>query len=402
MKKRMGSAHVMAAILACAVFALVCTAGVAQAAGTKTIKIGSVWGLTGPGSEFGLLAQRGETLCKNWINAKGGITVKGEKYQIEIISEDIKATAEGAVTAANKLVHQDKVKFIVGLAAPFQVDAVDSVTEPNKVVYFASIHDNMSAKTPYTASAMYGYAGPKPVVYEYLHKTYPSVKKVAFTEIDEPAVQKAAAAARAEMKKLGMTDAGSVKYPFGTQDYYAILNKVMTFNADALDINMEFPGGAAAIVKQIRELGFTGPIVGNSPWDPVFVRDKIGSKEYATDVIIPAFEPVSAAAALPPILKTILQLWNDTYKVPFVSDSLHGWDPIYEVAQAIEAAQSFEPGDVIKAFQKMKTIDTSVGPSKVGGLKTYGINNMVVQLCPLTRIENGQVEFVGWRPLSIP
>ncbi|HUJ68573.1 MAG TPA: ABC transporter substrate-binding protein, partial [Syntrophorhabdales bacterium] len=104
MKERMGSAHVAAAILACAVFALVCVPGIGHAAAAKTIKIGSVWGLTGPGSEFGLLAQRGETLCKNWINGKGGITVKGEKYQIEVISEDIKATAEGAVTAANKLV----------------------------------------------------------------------------------------------------------------------------------------------------------------------------------------------------------------------------------------------------------------------------------------------------------
>jgi branched-chain amino acid transport system substrate-binding protein len=376
--------------------------GLVQESEAKTLKIGSVWGLTGPGSEFGLLAKNGEALCKDWINAKGGITVKGEKYLIEIVTEDIKATAEGAVTAANKLVYQDKVKFILGLAAPFQVDAVASVTEPNKVAYFAAIHDNVSPRTPYTVSAMYGYGSPKPVVYDYLHKTYPLVKKVAFTEIDEPAVQKAADAARAEIKKLGLTDVGNVKYPFGTQDYYAILNKVLTYKPDALDINMEFPGGAAAIAKQARELGFTGPILGNSPWDPVFVRDKIGSKEYATDFVIPAFEPVSAAADLPAITKKIVQLWVDTYKVPFVADSLHGWDPVQELAQAIEAAQSFDSGDVIKAFQKMKTIECSVGSAKVGGLKTYGINNMVVQPCPLTVLKNGEVKFVGFMPLNIP
>ena len=373
-----------------------------SAAAAKTVKIGSVWGMTGQGSEFGILAHRGEMLCVNCLNSHGGITVKGQKYQIELITEDIKATAEGAVTAANKLVHQDKVKYIVGLAAVFQVDAVASVTEPNKVFYLASIHDNISPKTPYTASAMYGYACPKVAMYDYLHKTYPSVKKVAFTEIDEPAVAKAADAARVEMKKYGMTEAGSVKYPFGTQDYYGVLNKVMTFNADALDINMEFPGGAAAIVKQVRELGFTGPIIGNSPWDPVFVRDKIGSKEYATDFANPGFEPISAAAQLPPLLKNIIQMWTDTYKVPFVSDSLHGWDPLYELAQAIEAAQSFEPADVIKAFQNMKSIKCSVGTAKVGGLKTYGINNMVAQPVPVTRIQNGQVIFVGWRPVPIP
>jgi ABC-type branched-subunit amino acid transport system substrate-binding protein len=197
-------------------------------------------------------------------------------------------------------------------------------------------------------------------------------------------------------------DVGSVKYPFGTQDYYAILNKVLTYKPDALDINMEFPGGAAAIAKQARELGFTGPILGNSPWDPVFVRDKIGSKEYATDFVIPAFEPVSAAAGLPAMTKKIVQLWVDTYKVPFVADSLHGWDPVQELAQAIEVAQSFDPGDVIKAFQGMKTIECSVGSAKVGGLKTYGINNMVVQSCPLTVLKNGEVKFIGFMPLDIP
>ena len=299
MGKRKGVVKVGVVLLAWALFTSIGLVGFVHDSEAKTIKIGSVWGLSGPGSEFGLLAQRGETLCKNWINSNGGITVKGEKYQIEIISEDIKATAEGAVTAANKLVHQDNVKFILGLAAPFQVDAVASVTEPNKVAYFAAITDNLSPKTPYTVSAMYGYAGPKPVVYDYLHKTYPSVKKVAFTEIDEPAVARAADAARAEMKKYGLTEAGAVKYPFGTQDYYAILNKILTSKPDVLDINMEFPGGAAALIKQARELGFTGPIIGNSPWDPVFIRDKIGSKEYATDILIPAFEPVSAAAKFP-------------------------------------------------------------------------------------------------------
>jgi hypothetical protein len=100
--------------------------------------------------------------------------------------------------------------------------------------------------------------------------------------------------------------------------------------------------------------------------------------------------------------KKIVQLWVDTYKVPFVADSLHGWDPVQELAQAIEAAQSFDPGDVIKAFQGMKTIECSVGSAKVGGLKTYGINNMVVQSCPLTVLKNGEVKFIGFMPLDIP
>ena len=67
-----------------------------------------------------------------------------------------------------------------------------------------------------------------------------------------------------------------------------------------------------------------------------------------------------------------------------------------------EAAQSFEPADVLKAFQNMKAIKCSEGTAKVGGLKTYGVNNMVVQPCPLTRIQSGNIEFIGFKPLNIP
>lgn len=78
--------------------------GFVEKSEAKTVKIGSIYSLSGPGSEVNILMQRGVAMCKDWINAKGGITVKGEKYLIEIVSEDDKASAEGAVTAATKLV----------------------------------------------------------------------------------------------------------------------------------------------------------------------------------------------------------------------------------------------------------------------------------------------------------
>jgi branched-chain amino acid transport system substrate-binding protein len=372
-----------------------------SAASAKTLKVGSVWSLTGPGSEINLIMQRGETLCKDWINARGGVNINGEKYQIEIVTADIKSTAEGCVTAANKLVLQDKVKFVLGLTTPFQVDAVASVTEPNKVAYFASIFNVMTSKNKFSVSSYFPYAAPKVPLYDYLQKAYPNVKKIASTQIQEPAVQRAAEVALAEMKKRGLTFVGAVTYPFGAQDYYPIINKALTYKPDAIDMNMEFPEGAALLLKTARELGFSGPIIGGSPWDPIFIRDRVG-KDYATDFFLPTFEPVSAGDRLPAITKTIVKLWTDTYKVPFVVDSLRGWDPLYLLVQSIEAAKSLQPENVIKAFEKMKSIDTSVGPAKIGGLKTYGVNHVVLPPCPVSRLKNGQVEFVGFSPVELP
>jgi branched-chain amino acid transport system substrate-binding protein len=367
----------------------------------QTLKVGNVWPLTGPGSDAFIKAKRGGEICRDWINAKGGVTVKGKKYLIDLITEDVKGTSEGCVAAATKLVHRDKVKFVVGVTTPVHVDAVASVTEPNKVFYFASIHDTLSPDYPYTASAYISYSAPKLVTYDYLQKTYPNVKRVALTELDEASVHRAADAARAEMKKRGLQDVGGEVYPMGTRDFYPILNKVLAKKPDALDINMEFPSNAGTIVRQARELGFTGPIIANSPWDPNFVMHAIGKSEYATDVLIPNFDTTTAMAQLPEITKMIIKLWTDIYKVPFETTALRGWDPLHCLVQAIEAAQSFDPGDVMRALEKMQTIECSSGTAKIGGLKTYGVNHMVVQRVPLTRIKNGQLEFVGWKSIDI-
>ena len=222
-----------------------------------------------------------------------------------------------------------------------------------------------------------------------------------FTEIDDPAVQRAANAGRKEMKKYGMVEVAREVYQFGVQDYYPILTKILAKKPDALDITMEWPPGAATLAKQARELGFTGPILGLSPWDPVFVKDMIGKKEWATDFFFPTFHPDHVGDSLPAITKEIVKLSEDTYKVPFDIGYLRGWDPLYTLVQAIEAAQSLDPAKVIKAFENMKTIESSTGTAKVGGMKTFGINHLVVQPCPITRIQNGVVEFIRWYDLDI-
>lgn len=402
MKKKKLLVKVGVSFFALTLFATICLMGFTDESDAKTLKIGAVWGLTGPGSEIQIIMSQGEELCRDWINAKGGVTVKGEKYQIELITEDVKGTPDGAVTSANKLVHQDKVKFVTGLTVPFLAEAVASVTEPNKIAYWASTFDTMTPKNAYSVSAYTTYVSYKPLLYDYLQKTYPNLKKVAMTEILDPIVQRVAAVGREEIKKRGLTYVGNVQYPFGSQDYYNVLNKVLTYKPEILDINLEWPGGAGALAKQARELGFNGPIMGNSPWDPIFVRDKIGSKEYATDMFFPSFEAASAGADIPPMAKTIIKQWTDKHKTPCIIEVFRGWDPLYTLVQAIEAAQSLDPTDVIKTFEKMKTVDTSQGVSKIGGLKTYGYNHMTLQPCPLTRLNKGQIEFLGWNEIVVP
>lgn len=54
-----------------------------HAVAENTLKIGAIWGLSGPGSQLQVVQRDAAIFAKDWINSKGGITVGGQKYRIE-------------------------------------------------------------------------------------------------------------------------------------------------------------------------------------------------------------------------------------------------------------------------------------------------------------------------------
>jgi branched-chain amino acid transport system substrate-binding protein len=93
------------------------------------IHIGMLAPLTGTGASFGASQRDGVQLAIDEINAKGGIN--GRK--IDLIIEDTKTEPPVAVTAANKLVYQNKVPVIIGSAASLDVPAYMDILEKAQI-----------------------------------------------------------------------------------------------------------------------------------------------------------------------------------------------------------------------------------------------------------------------------
>jgi len=377
--------------------------GAATTAAAKTLNIGSVWDLTGTGANIEGVMAKGEALCKDYINNNGGITINGQKYLINIISLDSQSTDAAAVNAAQQLVSQSKVSFVIGQTTPDEVEAIRSITDQNKVLYIAGTDDTPDAKFPYTFTALYPYKWPKTPEYDYLVKTYPNVKTVAVFNQDEAGNMASGVEAIAQIQKHGLTLGDHLIYPFNTTDYLPLVTKLVGTKPDAIDMCLNMPSSAAEIVKDARQLGFTGPILGGSPWDPTSELNQIGAA-YATDFIWDTIDPTEADAQsqIPSQMQTVMKDWNDTYHVPFVLDALQGWNPLWVLKQAIEKAQSLDPTVVAQALENMTTIETGYGQATMGGKQTYGINAVVAGSVPLTRLENGKAEFLGWFKLNIP
>jgi hypothetical protein len=71
-------------------------------------KVGYLLTLTGWHSVFDLVEERDLKIVGQIINEKGGLTIKGEKYKIELVGEDGKSTLDGITAAATRLTFDDK------------------------------------------------------------------------------------------------------------------------------------------------------------------------------------------------------------------------------------------------------------------------------------------------------
>ncbi len=74
----------------------------AAVAARKTLRIGFTCSLAGFSTEMERIHEQGAEIAKDWINEKGGITIKGEKYLVELAVRTTRALTDGAVAAVEK------------------------------------------------------------------------------------------------------------------------------------------------------------------------------------------------------------------------------------------------------------------------------------------------------------
>jgi branched-chain amino acid transport system substrate-binding protein len=370
---------------------LIFMSGVTSAA--DTVRIGAIWGLSGPGSQLQAILRDGAVLATEWINGKGGITVAGRQYMVELLIEDNKNTAVGATSVATKLVHRDKVKFITGMQVAFQIEAVQSVTEPNKVLLAVTKCTTLDPRNRYTFAANWGYTAPVPGLYDFLLKAYPGVKTVGFTAHDEPSALATLKVAREVAKSHGLKLFDPVMTQFAAKEYYPTWTKLLEDKPDAVDIGVGFPDGISASVRQGRELGFKGPIITTSQAGPATYVKLIG-QEAATDFVFAAFDPLAPGA--PPMIRKIVKIWEAKFRQPFDLSGLVGWNSVWALVQAIEKAQSFDVNQIVKTWEAMKSIETPWGMGTMGGQKAFGINHMVLAPAAISRIQAGKVDLTRW------
>ena len=89
-----------------------CLSLVVPAWGADVVKIGFSGPLSGGAAKYGKNCEAGMVMAMEEINGKGGITVAGKKYKVEIVSLDDRYKPDLTVQNARRMTSLDKVPAV--------------------------------------------------------------------------------------------------------------------------------------------------------------------------------------------------------------------------------------------------------------------------------------------------
>ena len=361
------------------------------AAEAKTLKIGIIT------SETGVMAPAFKSFSdaakpvEDLLNQRGGVTVKGEKYNIKIVVQDDQSSPPGAVSAISRLI-QDNIKFMYAPQFPVSNIAISQAAEEAKILRIKPLGVSKEEIGPALRYSFYASANSYciPVCYSYLANKYPKVKKIAVITPDDPGARLVQEVARKEINARGYDLVFWEAFKIGTEDFYPILAKALEKKPDAIDMVISIAPWAAAVMNQSRELGFTGPIFGAIFADTNILKGML-NKKYAYDIFHGG--PDVLSPKMKPIVKDLRAIVEKQLKTTFNMDHAMPLEGLYPLMQAIEKAQSLDTDKVATTLENMKTIDTIYGKGTMTGQELWGINHVIRRPITLSRIMNGRVEF---------
>ena len=376
----LGSVRVTILVLALmAVFSMpVCPTAGAASASAKTLQIGVLVAMTGWYSTMDMMEFQEAQAAIELLNERGGITVKGQKYQLELVPEDIKSSLDGTTAAANKLAFDRGLKFVIGPNAFFG-PASAPVLEEAQAVHVASFNilnpAEMGQKVPYGFLGQNAVAGSAIAMAKAFKKNYPDAKTACLITPDDGAIPNITPVVKRALKDAGLTMVGdAIGYPNEMVDFSPIAVRANALKTDIIFHQNGIPLHCANITKALRELGNFKPYGGGVGINAPELVSIVG-KNFATNVVVVALSPTNTAN--PPQMQAVIQKlfkkWGAEKSVFF-----HTANAAWILPKIIEAAQSLDPTDVKKKWESMSTVETLWGMGKIGGTETYGIKNHAV------------------------
>ena len=366
--------------------ALVLLAGCGSGGG-DTVKIGILAPLSGPVPTFGVMTRDGALLAIDEWNAKGGLLGK----KIVAVVEDSQCTPDPAVNAANKLIDQDKVKFIMGEVCSKASIPVSEIANAKKVVQISSTSTNPDVTVgkdgkvkDYIFRACFIDPFQGTVGAKFALDTLKAKKAFIMLDQANDYVKGLAEFFEKAFTANGGEIVGKETYTSKDTDFNAILAKVAAAKPDVVYLP-DYYNVVNLATKQAKEKGIKAVFMGGDGWDSSDLDLKAADGGFFTN----HYSPQDTRPEVQNFVKAFGEKFKDDKSQPKVPDALAAlaYDATNLLLQAIKEAGTLDD------TTKVKDALAKISFNAVSGKITFDANHNPVKSATILAVKDGKVAF---------
>jgi branched-chain amino acid transport system substrate-binding protein len=361
---------------------LIVTACGGAAGSGGPVKVALLAPMSGQVKTFGESTKNAVDIAVAEWNAAGGAA----GHQIQLVVEDSQCSAEPAVNAANKVIDQDGVKFIIGEVCSSASIPVSEIADAKHVVQISPTSTNPSVTVdangqtkPYIFRACFIDPFQGTVGANFALKTLKA--KTAFIMLDQgnDYVRGLAEFFEKAFTAGGGTVVGKETYTSQDTDFSAILSKVADAKPDVLYLP-DYYNIVNLVGAQVKQRNLNVVMMGGDGWDSSDLDLKAADGGYFTN-------HYSKDDTRP-----IVQDWVKKYSAKYGSapDALAtlGYDAANMLFTAMKNSNSVDPDKVKDALASLKDFDG------VSGKMSIDAQHNPVKSAVVLQVKDGKVSFV--------
>jgi branched-chain amino acid transport system substrate-binding protein len=301
---------------------------------------------------FGEEQVNGARIAEKLLNAQGGVN----GTPIKLVFQDTGGDEAGAVNAFQNLINRDKVVGIVGPTLSQQAFSADPIANRAKIPVLGP--SNTAKGIPQIGEYIGRVSAPIAIVapnaIKQALKMNPAIKKVAVLYAQNDAYSTSESGTFQETAKaLGLTIVTTQKFQTTDSDFTTQVTAVLAAKVDLVIIS-GLAADSGNLVKQLRQLGYKGVIVGGNGLNTPNIFPVCGA--YCNDILVAqAYSPATTAQ------NPANKLFVDEYQARFKKA------PPQFAAQAYAAVQVF-----MEALKKVEaTTKKKVSQMELADVRTH-------------------------------
>jgi branched-chain amino acid transport system substrate-binding protein len=345
---------------------------------SEGVKIGLLFPMTGPVPTYGQSSKEGAELAIAQWNEAGGVLGK----EVEWVLADGGCDGATATDAANKLIDQDKVKFIVGEVCSSASIPVSEVANPKKVLQISptSTNPDVTVGKPYVFRACFLDPFQGDVVATFAAEDLGASTAAVMYDKGNDYVLGLAEYFKEAFESKGGQVVVYEAYTEADTDFSAILSKVADANPDALFLP-DYYSKVNLIGKQAKEKGITADLLGADGWDSADLDLSAVEGGYHSNHYSPA-DPR-------PMVQTFLSDYEEAYGKAPDALAVLAYDATVVLLTAIQEAGTTDT-------EKVRDTMAGIECEGVAGTITFNEEGDPIKTAAINKVTADGFEFVKW------